>query len=118
MLSGITILQNNVDYLQMVEDKRVWTVCLSNSSVGAQAHLRHDGGHQWHIVSLLVEHGAVCTIVHSVEKDFKFDLSSNGKHGLNVERNQVKVVNIVILVNEAGVGQLSVGVVRDRGRDI
>lgn len=99
MLAGVAVLYNKIDNFEVIEDERVRPVCLCGCRIRSQCQSRKHGRDEGHVVSLLVEHGSVGAVVQSVEDDLKLDSASGREYGDEIDRDQVKVGNVVEVVN-------------------
>ena len=103
VLSGVTVLDDDVKDLVVFEDERERSVCLGDRGVGSEGQLAEDGGHNGGDEGLAVEHGAVSAVVHGVEEDLERDTLASGQQRLNGEGHKGHVVNVVVVVDEAEV---------------
>lgn len=99
MLASVAVLNNKINDLEMIEDERVRPVCLCGCRIRSQCQSRKYGRDEGHVVSLLVEHSSVGAIVQSVEDDLKLDGPGSGEYGDEIDRDQVKVGDVVKVVN-------------------
>ena len=73
MLANITILQDNLDSAQVIEDKARRSIGSHVRGVGSESEDAQGRGHKWGVICDLVEHGTVRPIVHRIEGDLKLD---------------------------------------------
>lgn len=118
MLSGITVLEDDVEHAQVVEDEGVGTVGRHSGRVLAEGHLGHDRRDERAVVGDHVEHGVVGAIRHGVEEHFELDRAVGEGELLRGDGNESKVVDVVVLGDGAKVGERLGRIVGDRGGDV
>ena len=118
MLSGVAVLEDDVEPLEVVDNEARGAVRGRDGRIAAHADLGHDRGHEGRVVGDQVEHGVVRAVLHGVEGDLELDRAVRGEKLLNLERDEREVVDVVILVDRPKVGERRGGVVGDGGSDI
>lgn len=118
MLAGVTVVDDEIEDLEVVEDKRERTIGLGGGGIGTEGQLTEDGGDNGRDESLAVEHGAVSAVVHGVEGDLERDGLGGRQQGLDDEGYEGHVVDVVVVVDEAEVGDGVGRGVGDRGGDV
>lgn len=114
MLASIAVLEHNVECGQVVEDEARRAVRARDGRVLPQAHLGEDRGDDRGVVGDHVEHGVIRAVLHRVEEDLELDRAVRRRERNNLNRNEREVVHIVVLIDEAEVGERRGGGVRDR----
>ena len=118
MLAGVAVLHDDVEAREVVDNEARGAVRGRDGRVGSKADLGHDRGDERGVVRDEVEHGVVRAILHRVERDLELDGAVGGQELLNLERDERKVVDVVVLLNRAKVRDGRGGVVGNRGGHI
>ena len=118
MLSGIAVLQKDVDDLQVVQDERVRAVSLRDGSVRPKGDLGQDARYERSVVRFAVEHGAVRAVVECVEGDLERNRARGVDEGLDFYGHKADVGHVVVGFDGTSIVELRGGVVRDRGREV
>lgn len=106
MLSIVPILDDNVDYLHMLQYKTVRSVSLSDSGVGAKSERRERCWYKGGVECDLVKHSMVSAVVHGLEKNLELDSPGNSWLGDDDDRNKREIIYILILVDRSKVCHL------------
>lgn len=118
MFACIPVLHHQINDVAILDHKTQWSIRLFDCGVGSETQCTEDSGNLGVVVGDLVEHGMVSSIVHGIEDYFEFDGFSWWWPGYFFNRNQRKVVNIAIFIDEAIIVERVGAGVADRGGDI
>ena len=99
MLAGITILQNDLDSAQVIEDVARRPIGRHVRGVGSESEDAQGRGHKWWVICNLVEHGAVRAVVHRIESNLELDCSVRGKHRFDNNWNERGIVDIMVCIH-------------------
>ena len=115
MLARIAVLEDDVERGEVVDNEARGAVRARDGRVLAEAHLGHDRGHERRVVRDAVEHGVVRAVGHRVERDLELDRAVRGVERDDVRGHEREVVDVVVRVDRAEVGERGGGGVGDGG---
>ena len=105
MVANITILQDNLDSTQVIEDKARRSISSHVRGVGSKSEDAQNSGHNWQVIRDLIEHGTIRPIVHRIEGNLELDCSTDRKHRLNNDWNERSIVDIMVSVHRPQIGE-------------
>jgi hypothetical protein len=101
MFASISVLDDDIHNLKLIDDEAKWTIRFDRSGIGPKTNRRNHSGHQGWIICDLIEHRTICTIVHCVKGNFELDCFGGDWLSDNFEWNESNIVYIMILVDSS-----------------
>lgn len=99
MWLAVTVLDNNVNNIEMIEHDAIRSVCFLSCCVFAESESGHDSGHDRGVVDITIERAAVRAIIHGLEHYLQFNGLRSYRLRDWVDWDQCGVVGHVVVLH-------------------